>query len=89
VLIDLKVEEFKHINASQLNTYLNYYKKNMMQPGDNPPVGILLVTNKNDALAQYATAGLDNALFISKYLVQLPSKNQLEKFIRKEIKNIN
>lgn len=85
VLVELKVEEFNHINAGQLNTYLNYFKAEVMRPDDNPPVGILLVTNKNDALVQYATAGMDNALFVSRYMVELPSKEQLENFIRREL----
>lgn len=88
VLIDLKVEEFDHVNAGQLNTYLNYYKKEVSQPNDNPPVGILLVTNKNEALVEYATAGMDNKLFVSKYLVQLPSKEQLQEFVEKELKQL-
>ena len=58
VLIDLKVDELDHVNAGQLNTYLNYYKKEVSQPNDNPPVGILMVTNKNEALVEYATAGM-------------------------------
>ena len=87
VLIDLKVEEFNHANAGQLNTYLNYYKAEVMQPGDNPPVGILLVTNKNDALVQYATAGMDQQLFVKKYQLLLPAKEQLEDFIKQELKN--
>jgi predicted nuclease of restriction endonuclease-like (RecB) superfamily len=88
VLIELKVEEFNHVNAGQLNTYLAYYKKEVAQPGDNPPVGILLVTNKNKALVEYATAGMDNQLFVSKYLVQLPSKEQLQQFIQNELKGL-
>ena len=88
VLLELKVQEFKHINAGQLDTYLNYYKAEVMQPDDNPPIGILLVTNKNDALVQYAIAGMDKNLFISKYLIELPSKQQLEEFVKKELKKI-
>jgi len=87
VLIDLKVEEFDHVNAGQLNTYLNYYKKEVMQTNDNPPVGILMVTNKDAALVEYATAGMDNILFVSKYLVQLPSKEQLQQFVEKELRH--
>ncbi|OHB73094.1 MAG: cytoplasmic protein [Planctomycetes bacterium RBG_16_41_13] len=75
VLVELKIEEFKHANISQLVTYLNYYKAEIMRSDDNPPVGILLVTNKNDALVQYATAGMDNNLFVSKYLVELQANN--------------
>jgi predicted nuclease of restriction endonuclease-like (RecB) superfamily len=88
VLIELKVDEFRHADASQLNTYLNYYKAELMQPDDNPPVGILLVTDTNNALVKYAIAGMDNSLFVSKYLVQLPSKEQLEAFIINELQKI-
>jgi hypothetical protein len=83
----LKVEEFSHTNAGQLNTYLNYYKAEVMQANDNLPVGILLVTNKNDALVQYATAGMDQQLFGKKYQLALPTKEQLETFIKQELKN--
>ncbi len=88
VLVELKVEAFNHTNAGQLNTYLNYYKKEIAEPTDNPPVGILLVTNKNTALVEYATAGMDNKLFVSKYLVQLPSKEQLQQFVQNELKQL-
>jgi predicted nuclease of restriction endonuclease-like (RecB) superfamily len=88
VLVDVKIEEFTHANAGQLNTYLNYYKKEVLLPGDNPPVGILLVTNKNETLVEYATAGMDNQLFVSKYLVELPSREQLEKLIQKGVNQL-
>lgn len=88
ILVDLKVEEFKHSNAGQLNTYLNYYKDVIVQPSDNPPVGILLVTDKNKALAQYATAGMNENLFVQKYLLELPSKQQLENYIVNELPNL-
>jgi len=88
VLIDLKIEEFTHANAGQLNTYLNYYKAEVQRPDDNPPVGILLVTNKNQTLVEYATAGMDRQLFVSKYLVELPSKLQLEQFVQNELKQL-
>lgn len=88
VLVDLKVEAFTHNNAGQLNTYLNYYKKEVMEQGDNPPVGILMVTDKNKALVEYATAGMDNQLFVSKYLVQLPSKEQLLEFVENELRKV-
>ena len=89
VLVELKVDEFSHANAGQLNTYLNYYKAEVMHPEDNPPVGILLVTNKNDALVQYATAGMDQKLFVKKYQLMLPEKQQLEDFIKQELKNVS
>ncbi|GEO06163.1 hypothetical protein AAE02nite_38270 [Adhaeribacter aerolatus] len=85
VLSELKLADFNHVNAGQFNTYLNCYKAEVMRPDDQPPVGILLVAHKNDALVQYATAGFDIQLFVSKYLVQLPSKEQLENFIRNKL----
>lgn len=89
VLVELKVEDFNHHNIGQLNTYVNYYKAEVMCPDDNPTVGILLVTNKNNALVEFATAGMDNHLFVSKYLLELPKKEQLEAFITNEITKWN
>lgn len=88
VLIELKVEEFNHANAGQLNTYLNYYKKEIKEEGDNDPIGILLVTDTNEALVEYATAGMDQNLFVSKYLLRLPSIDKLTTFIKQELKSI-
>ncbi len=85
VLIELKVEEFTHTNAGQLTTYLNFYKQEMQEEGDNPPVGILLVTDKNQALVEYATAGMDEQLFVSKYLLKLPDKKKLEEFVGRRL----
>jgi predicted nuclease of restriction endonuclease-like (RecB) superfamily len=85
VLVELKVEDFNHLNIGQLNTYVNYYKSKVMQADDNPTIGILLITNKNNALVEFATAGIDNQLFVSKYLVELPSKETLASFINKEV----
>ena len=89
VLIELKVEEFNHHNIGQLNTYVNYYKAEVMEATDNPTVGILLVTNKNQTLVEYATAGIDNQLFVSKYLLELPKKEALEAFVKQEIEKWN
>ena len=86
VLLELKIEAFNHANAGQLNTYLNYYKEEIKQKGDNDPIGILLVTDKNQALVQYATAGMEKNLFVSKYLLQLPAAAQIEAFINNELK---
>jgi predicted nuclease of restriction endonuclease-like (RecB) superfamily len=87
VLIELKSDKFNHSHISQLNTYVNYYKKEMMEETDNPPIGILMVADKNNPLVEYALAGLDNKLFVSRYLLQLPNKDLLLDFIAKEIKN--
>ena len=88
VLIELKTETAKHEHIGQLKAYLNYYKKNIQESNDNPPVGILLVTNKNKALVEYAIADSDLDIFVSKYQLQLPDKSKLEAFINNELKNI-
>lgn len=88
VLIELKTNEVRHEHIGQLKTYINYYKKEVMRGDDNPPVGLLLVTDQNKALVEYAVADSDHQLFVSKYLVNLPSKEQLETFIRKELAQI-
>jgi predicted nuclease of restriction endonuclease-like (RecB) superfamily len=85
VLIELKIDKFSHSHAGQLNTYLSFYKKEVMQPDDNPPVGILLVTNKNETLVEYALAGMNNNFFVSRYMIELPSKEKLEQFIKYEL----
>ena len=85
ILIDLKIGKVDNSDAGRMNVYLNYYKKNEMSEGDNPPVGLILCGDKSKALAEYATSGMDNNLFVSKYLVELPEKKVLEEFMRKEL----
>jgi len=86
VLIDLKIGAFQHGDIGQLNTYLNYFKEELSAPADNPPAGILLVAQKNHALVKYVTAGMDQNLFVQQYLVKLPGKEQLERYIETELK---
>lgn len=81
VLVELKLEKFSHENLGQLNTYVNWYRRHMMTEGDNPPVGILLCTDKNHALVEYALAGMDNQWFVSKYQLELPKKEEMERII--------
>lgn len=88
VLVELKLERFSHENIGQLNTYVSWYRQNMMSAGDNPPIGILLCTDKNNALAEYALAGMDNQLFVSKYLLELPQKETMQAFLEKQVKEI-
>ncbi|WP_446008191.1 PDDEXK nuclease domain-containing protein [Candidatus Electrothrix sp.] len=86
ILVELKLEKFGHENIGQLNTYVSWYRHNMMTEGDNPPVGILLCTEKDHALVQYALAGMDNELFVSKYQLELPDKKEIQEFIEKQIR---
>ena len=85
VVIELKVDAFKHEYLSQLNTYVAYYNAEVKRTDDNPAIGILLCTEKGKKLVEYATAGMDNQLFVSKYLLELPKKEQLEAFIQNEL----
>ena len=81
VLLDLKTRAFKPEDAGQMNFYVNWFKANMMQKGDNPPVGILLCTDKDGTDVEFATAGMDQKLFVSRYLTALPSAEELEALI--------
>jgi predicted nuclease of restriction endonuclease-like (RecB) superfamily len=85
VVVELKVDAFKHEYLSQLNTYVAYFNAEVKRSDDNPAIGILLCTEKGNKLVEYATAGMDNQLFVSKYLLELPKKEQLEAFILKEL----
>ena len=85
VIIELKDDEFRHADLSQLNAYVSYFRENEMNPGDNPPVGILLCTRKGDKMVEYALAGMDNNLFVSTYMLSLPDKKTLQDFLLKEI----
>ncbi len=89
VLIDLKVRKFSHADAGQMNFYLNYYRENIMAKGDNPPVGIILCTDRSTTKVKYSVTGLDNKLFVSRYKVALPSERELEELIRKDIERFD
>ena len=85
VIIDLKIDRFRHEYASQLNLYMNYYKHEVMQEDDNPPIGLLLCTDYGETTVQYAIEGLSQNLFVSKYGLQLPSEEDLRKNMLKDI----
>jgi RecB family endonuclease NucS len=86
IIVELKVDQFKHEQLSQLNTYVSYFREEVKRPDDNPPIGILLCTEKGDKLVEYALSGMDEKLFVSKYLLQLPSKEVLRNFIENEMR---
>jgi predicted nuclease of restriction endonuclease-like (RecB) superfamily len=88
LLVDLKIETFNHENIGQLNTYVSWYRKHMMAGGDNPPVGLLLCTRKDHALVEYALAGMDNQLFVSRYQLELPSKDDIRRFLEEKVREI-
>lgn len=88
VLVELKLENFSHENIGQLNTYVSWFRENIMTEGDNPPIGILLCTDKNHALVEYALAGMDNQLFVSKYQLELPKKEDIQRFMDAQLKEV-
>ncbi len=88
VLIDLKASKIKYDDIAQMNLYLSYYKKNIMQKDDNPPVGILMCTQAGKELVEYAKEGIDENLFVKKYKLALPKESELTKWLKNEIKNL-
>lgn len=77
VLIELKSKDFSPEAAGQLNMYLNYYAAEVNDPDDNPPIGLILCTDKNNIDVEYALGGLSNQIFASKYVLYMPNKEQL------------
>ena len=85
VIIDLKIDRFRHEYASQLNLYLNYYRHEVMQSDDNPPIGLLLCTDYGETTVRYATEGLSQNLFVTKYQLQLPTEEEIRSYLLENI----
>lgn len=85
VLIELKADKLMSAAVGQINEYLNYYAAEVNDEHDNPPIGIILCTDKNNVRAQYALGGLSNDIFASTYTLRLPDKEQLEDQVRRTI----
>jgi hypothetical protein len=83
VVVDLKIGEFTAADAGQMNLYLNYAREHMVMPGEGDPLGIILCSDKNDAVVKYATAGINAKVFASKYLANLPDEAALREEILK------
>jgi predicted nuclease of restriction endonuclease-like (RecB) superfamily len=79
VLIDLKRGEIEHNDIGQMNLYLNYFNKEENVEGDNPPIGIVLGAYKDQILVEYAMENITNQLFVSKYQLYLPDREELQK----------
>jgi predicted nuclease of restriction endonuclease-like (RecB) superfamily len=88
ILVELKTQAFSHENLGQLNSYVGYFKKHVMTSGDQPPIGILLCTRKNEALVEFALGDLSNQLFVSRYAVEMPNKAAMEAFLQQLGKEI-
>ena len=77
MIIDLKSGALVHTDIGQMNLYCNFAREHWMQPGENPPVGLILCAGKDDALARYAMAGLQNQMLVREYLTALPKESAL------------
>lgn len=81
VLIDLKIDELTHQDLGQMQMYVNYFTREMMNPGDNPPIGIVLCAEKNDAVVRYTLPEGENRIFAAKYMTYLPTVEELKKLL--------
>lgn len=84
VAIDLKIGEFTHADAGQMNLYVNYLKDKEKLPEENEPVGLILCTDKKKTVVEYALGGMNNRIFASKYKLQLPDPKILKSEIEHE-----
>jgi len=89
VLIDLKKEEAGYEDVGQMNMYLGYFENEENSEGDNPPIGIVLAKEKDDLLVQYAMHNLSSQLFINKYQLYLPNKEELRRLIEEQLSKDN
>ena len=78
VLIDLKIGRLTHQDMGQMQMYVNYYTREMMNEGDNPPIGILLCETKSDAVVRYTLPEGDRQIFASRYKLYLPTEDELK-----------
>ena len=83
VVIDLKVGKFTHADAGQMHLYLNYAREHWTKPGERPPVGLVLCTHKDQAVAHYALEGLSNKILAAEYRTVLPGESIWAERIRK------
>ena len=84
VLFDLKTGELTHQDIGQMQMYVNYYTRELMNEGDMPPIGIILCAEKNDAVVRYTLPENNNQVFASKYLTYLPTEDELKRELRLE-----
>ena len=82
VLIALKTDTLAHQDIGQMQMYVNDYTRELMNEGDNPPIGIVLCAEKNDAVVQYALPEMNTQIFASKYKTYLPTEEELKRELR-------
>ena len=84
VLIDLKIGDLTHQDIGQMQMYVNYYTRQMMNEGDNPPIGIVLCADKSDTLVEYTLPEDNRQIFAAKYLPYMPTKEELKRELNLE-----
>ena len=84
MLIDLKVGDLTHQDLGQMQMYVHYYERELMNEGDNPPIGIVLCADKSDAVVRYTLPENEAQIFAARYKLYLPSEEELLKEIRQE-----
>jgi predicted nuclease of restriction endonuclease-like (RecB) superfamily len=77
VMIDLKTGKFTHADVGQMHLYCNYAKQHWTHPGENPPVGLILCTRRDDAVARYSLEGLPTKIMATQYKTALPDEKML------------
>lgn len=82
VLIDLKLGDLTHQDLGQMQMYVNYYTRELMNEGDNPPIGIVLCADKSDAIVKYTLSENDTQIFASKYMTYIPSEEEFKRGLR-------
>ncbi|BBL34037.1 putative nuclease YhcG [Nitrosomonas stercoris] len=88
VLIDLKLGNVQHHDIGQMNLYLGYFAKEENQPDDNPPIGIILSRDKDELLVEYATYQMNSQLFVQKYQLYLPDREELQREIEQTLRKV-
>ena len=88
VIIDLKIGKFTHADAGQMNLYLNYAREHWANSDENPPIGLILCSEKDEVVAHYALGNLKNKVLSSEYKLALPDENQLAEEIARTRKSL-
>ena len=89
VLIDLKTGDLTHQDLGQMQMYVNYYTRELMNEGDNPPIGIVLCADKSDSIVEYTLPEDNDQVFAAKYLPYLPSKEELARELSAEYRALD
>lgn len=84
ILIDLKLGKLTHADIGQIDFYVRYFEEEEKQPGDNPTIGLILCSNKNEAMVKYTLLNESKTLFASKYKLYLPSEEELKRELKRE-----